>query len=265
MDTRFKPTKPLGAKMIIKMNDTQSIENVLKSKACEEFVLNNPNVKIYFITSRDGAAKKDPEEEYFSYDTSTKTERGVFLEEISGLKDEDKALIFHIRILREGIDIEGITGIYFTSWTDIIDFLQNFGRAIRLHKVDRDNLHNNIIKFNEYDKMIKPCGWIILPRLNMNDNSMFSDTQEILKELKNNWNYIPNQLTNITSWVTEPEEEPDTDEITKPDHRAKSLFDSDQDFIVEVWDAVEKNEKITLIKNTDVENINLILELFKTY
>jgi hypothetical protein len=262
MDPSFKPDLPLGAKMIVKMNDTETIEAVLISRTFQKFAKENKDVQIFFITSKHGAVTKSDNEEYFSYNTLTKKTREIFLEEINDLKDHEKAIIFHIRILREGIDVSGINGIYFTSWTDIIDFLQNFGRSVRLHPVDRKNLDKGIIKPDEYNKMIKPCGWIILPRLNPMDQDLIDATKEILRELKNNWGYIPNHLTNITTYSgNDDNSDDDVDTGSNSDHNPPVILEPNQNFVAEIWEEVLENGALSLEELMNVVNSNKISDM----
>ncbi len=106
-------------------------------------------------------------------------DRETFLRTLQGLEDEDEALIFHIDILSEGIDIPGITGVMPMNNMKLSKFLQTLGRATRLHPVDRTRLGTGEIKPCEFEKHIKPVAWLILPA--------YGDLKEELKGQFVNW------------------------------------------------------------------------------
>ena len=52
------------------------------------------------------------------------------------LRDCENALIFHYRILAEGIDVDGITGVYIMRAMGLAMLLQTIGRSVRTYKPD---------------------------------------------------------------------------------------------------------------------------------
>ena len=91
------------------------------------------------------------------------TRRSALLKEMRSLKDTDRAILIHIRILTEGIDLPSITGVMPFKDLNPICLFQTLGRAARLLREDRDNLYSGNILPNEVSKFIKPYCWLILP------------------------------------------------------------------------------------------------------
>jgi superfamily II DNA or RNA helicase len=110
--------------------------------------------------------------------------REVFLIKLQGLTDYDEAIIVHVRILSEGIDVPGITGIMPLNNLKKSTFLQTLGRAARLHLEDRRRLYANVMNSSELKKFVKPYAWVILPTYGELGSEIKADLVEIIKELR---------------------------------------------------------------------------------
>lgn len=80
--------------------------------------------------------------------------RDKFLKELKN--HEGKAIILHINILTEGIDVPDISGVMFIRNMGLTRFLQSIGRALRKHKGDYDK------SADTYKSWIKPYAWAII-------------------------------------------------------------------------------------------------------
>ena len=208
--TAFEEHKSLcksGAKLLVICKGTEHLEGICKSKYFINYCKSHPNINIYSVTSRFGAkVTKDFDKDSKLDDSEinkiiTRTE---MLKQIKSLNDSDDAIIFHIDILTEGIDVPGITGILPLTSLGTAKMLQNLGRATRLHKTDREKLtkkqlktnFSKINKFGEAEeslKYIKPYSYIILPNY----------TEENIEQ-RENWKEL---LQNIRSYGFKPSED----------------------------------------------------------
>jgi len=142
-----------GAKMLVVCKGQEHLNNILQHPELVRFRRIRPNLTIFDITSDSGARIND-----------IKVSRKDFLQRLKELKDGDEAIVFHVEILGEGIDVPGITGVMFLDNIKISKFLQNLGRATRLHHVDRRNLYNGDITPQNLEDFTKPYAYIICPQ-----------------------------------------------------------------------------------------------------
>jgi superfamily II DNA or RNA helicase len=154
-------SRDTGAKLLSVMVDRTALNTVVKDRRFQAFC-EAEGIKVFDITAGYGARIN-----------GKAVDRVAFIKELKNLKDYEKAIVLHVQILREGIDVSSFTGVLFTANVEIIEFLQNLGRATRLNPVDRKNLRNGIINFNEPEKFNKPYAWVIVPQYP--DNSTITD------------------------------------------------------------------------------------------
>jgi len=157
-DSACHPDGSSRGKMLVNSSGSTSMKEMLSSKTMKDFSIDS-NTKIYFIASHDDVLYKaiiNGEIKEF--------DREDWMDEVAALEREDAAIIFHIRILTEGIDLPNITGVLFTRPKDLIDFLQSIGRGLRRTVYDRNNiLHTKTVGQLEVEKQEKPYGYVILP------------------------------------------------------------------------------------------------------
>jgi hypothetical protein len=95
-------------------------------------------------------------------------DRQTFMNNLSALDlpsaDKQKVILFHVRILTEGIDIPTLTGVMLSNDKTATSFTQLVGRCARLFAMDRRELYNGNIKISDArKKFIKKYAWIIVP------------------------------------------------------------------------------------------------------
>ena len=156
----------IGAKMLVNTKGSEEQNEIINHPQIVEFLKNNPKVKIFDITSENG-----PRIKYYNNPNPKDTvKRSDFFKQLREMKDEEEVIILHIRILTEGIDVPGITGVMLMNNPTLSSFLQSLGRATRLHKIDRNKLYSGEIKSNELEKFIKPYAYVIVPKYGLLGN-----------------------------------------------------------------------------------------------
>lgn len=142
----------IGAKMLVVTKGTEHLNNIVNHPKMINELETRPNLVIFDITSV-----------YKPRINGVEVKRDEFLRRLQNLQDYEEAIILHVRILTEGIDVPGITGVMIMNDLSVSSFLQTVGRSTRLYKTDRMRLYNNQIKSDELEKFVKPFAWVIVP------------------------------------------------------------------------------------------------------
>lgn len=162
-----------SAKMLVVTKGTEHLNDIVNHPSIKRLQRTRPNLRIFDISS-----------EYKPRINGSEVKRDVFLSELQTMKDTDDALIFHVRILTEGIDVPGITGVMIMNNLELGPFLQTLGRATRLYKTDRENLYNGTIKPNDLEEFVKPYAWIIIPVYGVIGDDLRKNIQEMVYGLR---------------------------------------------------------------------------------
>jgi superfamily II DNA or RNA helicase len=184
-----------------------------------------PEHDIFTITSKTGAkinGKKIRREQF-----------------ISELKNRENCMIFHYDILSEGIDVDGITGVFLMRNLGLAKLLQTIGRAIRVYKPNPE---------------IKKQAWISVAVLNGDE-----DDKERVKFFIN---AIRNSGFDISAEdiveTGKPRHSPDDEGVDDAYSKIKNNFSSL--FITEVFHEIEDLEfwdDLSKVKTID-EKLNLL-------
>ena len=113
------------------------------------------------------------------------------------LEAKDKAIIFHVDMIGEGIDVPGITGIMPFRNCEESKLIQNIGRATRLHPEDRKRLYRDEIGVDDKTQWIKPYTWVIIPSYMIDSEGMESRFRVIIDRLRKEYGFVPQQHTVI--------------------------------------------------------------------
>lgn len=163
----------IGAKLLIVTKGTEHLNNLVNHPKMLEELETRPNLQIFDISS-----------EYKPRINGVIVKREEFLNRLQSLTDQDEALIFHVRILTEGIDVPGITGVMIMNNLSLSTFLQTLGRATRLYKKDRERLYSNAITYDELNKFVKAFAWIIVPVYGTIGEDLRKNIQDIVYSLR---------------------------------------------------------------------------------
>lgn len=199
--TAFEEHKTLcktGAKLLVICKGTEHLEGICNSKYFISYCNSHPTLSVYSVTSQFGAkvtrdlngdGKLDKDE------INKSIKRTEMLKQIKALKDSEDAIIFHIDILTEGIDVPGITAIIPLTPMSSSKMQQNLGRAERLHVIDREKLakkklSTDFSKLNKYGesiealKYVKPYCYIILPNYTEENIEQKENWKELILNLR---------------------------------------------------------------------------------
>ena len=231
----------IGAKLLVVAKGSDDLNDIVSHPRMARFMATRPNLRIFDISSK-----------YEPRINGEIVNREVFLKTLQGLGDTDEAIIFHIDILSEGIDVPGITGVMPMRSLGLAKFMQTLGRATRLHTLDRIKLYGNLIKSNELEDFVKPYAWVILPAYDILDEDSREKIQNIIHGLRGyDFNASEDIVIRNDSGSIRPEPLGGLNEAST---RAKALFEG----IINISHEIESKEEASELR---LEEFNLGLGL----
>lgn len=244
----------IGAKLLIVTKGSKHLNEITTHPRMQDFIETRPNLQIFDISSA-----------FQPRINGEVVRREEFLRKLQGLTDSDEAIILHIDILSEGIDVPGITGIMPMNNMGLGKFLQTLGRATRLHPRDREKLYSKTLTINDLNKFYKPYAWIIIPVYNELGEDLKEEIRDIIYALRDSgFNAAEDIFIKENKGSTMPKP---LKGVNKLDTRAKALFD----MTIEVTHEIEEKEvadKLALedfrLKETiEQESLEQIINLFE--
>jgi superfamily II DNA or RNA helicase len=163
----------IAPKLLVVTKGSEHLNQIVNHPKILEKLETSPNLRIFDITS---AHKPRINGEI--------VKREQFLSELQSMTDYDEAIILHVRILTEGIDVPGITGVIIMNDLSLSNFLQTIGRSTRLYSQDRTNLYSNKIKYDEIKRFVKPFAWIIIPVYGLIGDDLRTNIQSMIYSLR---------------------------------------------------------------------------------
>ena len=229
----------LGAKMLVVCKGEPSFAGLLKSELLQQLKADIPGLKIFGISTASGAYIDG----YIEMKNGFKE---LFMKSLRNMKDDEDAIIFHIDMIGEGIDVPGITGIMAFRELGAIKSSQTLGRAMRLCVEDRKNLYNGTIKPMEFKKMIKPYAWIVIPMCSVNEADMWERMKQLARDMRENLGYLPFEFASAEGMRGTKGElfTKETNEYAKtPDELRISHEIDDPEFLMLAGDLIDKAMK----------------------
>lgn len=142
----------IGTKLLVSVQGSNELEMIQNSTLLQDWCRAN-NIKTFAFSSRFGNFEDFIEE----------PNRNKVYENMKNLSDKEDAILLHIDILIEGIDLPSITGVLLLRHLNEVKLFQALGRALRLLKADRTRLYNGTLKPTDTKLFIKPHAYLILP------------------------------------------------------------------------------------------------------
>lgn len=176
----------IGAKLLVVCKGENTFGAFFDSKGFEEMKKNNPKVKFFGISSSFGA---------WIDGEQVPTQGGWYKEQfmlsLNNLKPEDNAVILHIDMLGEGIDVPGITGVLPFRDLGTIKSCQTLGRSMRLVLEDRESFYSGKRTARETEKMVKPFAWVVIPVYSMMHKDLKHRVMELAVKIRNEYGFMP--------------------------------------------------------------------------
>jgi superfamily II DNA or RNA helicase len=218
----------IGAKVLVVCRGQQDLIEMFKTTAFKEFKENHPEIHLFALSSEfgmlnDGEWYKPP---------VTNMKKHKMLSNLKKLPSEEQAIIFHVDMVGEGIDVPGITGVMPFRNCEMSKFVQNIGRAARLHSYDRKRFYNNEISPSDLTKYVKPYSWVIIPDFLVNSNGFADRFRGIINKLRNDYDVTKENV--LISNIEGMEQDEDIDVVNelnkKRNHSKSGITDFSHEF-----------------------------------
>jgi hypothetical protein len=236
------------AKLLVNCNSSGQMEDILNAEEFKSWVKayqqQNPKFKVFAICSNDSIS---------SQINGEKVTRNQFLSDLK--THDDDAIIFHIRILTEGIDVPDMTGIMLFQTPGLIKFLQTVGRATRLHPNDRAAFEKGEYTPADIDKMWKKYAWIIIPKIgtSITEREFVDSVAQYVIGMRD-WGYEPSELIVHEEWGRVIKDNAVDGQNTSDKKDTPFVAD-----IIQKWNVYNEDEKWA---NSDKDDLNSITDVF---
>jgi len=170
----------IGNKMIVSSEGSDELNIVQESLEFKNWC-NTNHVRVFSFSSKYGA--------FIDFEKSNRDEVYEAMKKIS---DQEDAILLHIDILTEGINLPSITSILLLRNLNEIGLFQTLGRGLRLTKVDRQGLYSGqITKEQILNKVknpalpplfVKQYAYLILP---LHFEKMDTSCEDMKKTIQN--------------------------------------------------------------------------------
>lgn len=231
----------IGAKIIVGANGIEEMEKIYFGilKYCQDNV-----VHALAISSKSG------------YVNGTKVSNTEFFKALYALKDNEDALIFNVDMLGEGINLPSITGVMPLRNLGLIKLLQLFGRALRLHPLDRGRLYSGTLEPGDYKNYVKPYGHLVIPE-HLTMISEHRDMKSIIRSVYNEYETPVEQMVIQDKYQDNRPE--DGTPMTKQEDDDGKRYDLDHD-ILDIVSAISQQILEDKLANMSLqERIDYIL------
>jgi hypothetical protein len=208
----------LGAKLLITTTGNLEMQELINDQLFQEHCKAN-NIHVFAFSA-----------EYGSFYNFEKLDRQIIIKKMDELKDTDDAILMHIDILTEGIDLPSITGVMPFRELNKVKMLQTIGRSARLLLKDRIDLYNGVLQPKDYDNYIKPYCWIVIPRF-FKSLGDFDTMKNIIKTIINTYEVPVEEYSVINNYKAINND--DLDRITEIDKSTRKDKESDLIYLIE--------------------------------
>jgi superfamily II DNA or RNA helicase len=224
------------AKLLVNCNDSDQLIAIVESAEFKQFAAQqqilDPNFKVFYISSVTG----------YNGDKSKNKEQ--FVRDLN--EHNGPAVILHIKMLTEGIDVPDMSGIMVMGSMGKSRFLQTLGRATRLALADRTAFETDLYFPDEWENMVKPFSYVIVPVFSDSGDDLKEEICDLVEELRSA-GFDPSEdiIVSVEKGVAQPEE---IDPACEPDaKKLKSMYN----LIVEIKHVIESEEDASLRRSTE--------------
>jgi superfamily II DNA or RNA helicase len=220
-----------NAKLLINCNDSEQLTHIVESKEFTAFVNTEmqagKNFKLFYICSATGYnGDKDRNKEQFVKDLNS---------------HNGPALVLHIRMLTEGIDVPDMTGIMVMRSMNKSRFLQSLGRATRLTTADRSAFLNGQYGPGDLKSMTKPYAYVVVPVFTDSGDDLQAEIISYVEQLRDH-GFDPREDV-IVSSERGTEKFDDIDTACEPEPKTlKSLYNA----LIKIEHFIEDEESAAL-------------------
>ena len=240
----------IGAKLLVSCNGSKELKEIIASVPFRDWC-NDNNIKVFSFSTNDEVGYR------FNFKEVTRTE---LFSKMNDLTDNEDAIIFHIDILTEGIDLPSITGVMPLRNLNQSKLIQTIGRATRLIVHDRKELYSGNIKPNDSKSYVKPYCWFLVPQL-FETLGDYNSMKRLLRDIMNSYDVRPEEFASMDRFIANFEavlpKVTSDDEVTRREKEC-DLSHIFEDIYLSDWDAM-------ISKMTDDEKFAYIKKELEAY
>lgn len=244
----------IGAKILVVCRGQQDLIEMVKTQTFKDFRALHPDVHVFALSSEFGLLNDDIH--YRAPVTNSK--KFKFLKKLVKLPESDRCIIFHVDMVGEGINVPGITGVMPFRNCELSKFVQNIGRAARLHNDDRKRFYASEITPKETNKYIKPYSWIIIPTFLANSEGFADRFKGIISRLRDEYGITKENV--LVSNERGLSDDDDIDTVNDINKKRKHT-DSKIDGFVNEFESMSCLERIIFDDKTEQRQKEIVSEL----
>lgn len=228
--------KLIGTKLLVCCDSSKQLRKIVKSISLQEFC-KEQNIKLFAVSSY--AEIGD------SVNGKPINSRNDILNMMFDLDETEDAILLHVDILSEGIDLPSLTGVMILRKTISEESLiQTVGRGTRLHPNDRSRIKHSQLMPKAFSKYVKPQCWVVIPN--------FVTDEPFIKQTLNNTFGVPHSpvvnFSRVNEYLADANNEADAlnslDDLETKNREGKlaSYYD-----INLYWESLSEEEQISFL------------------
>jgi len=267
----FDPDK-LGAKLLVIVRGQKELKGLFGYNEERKTLFNNtktlnelrekyPRVKLYALSTDFGVLIDG---KFYSSPVSNSNKED-FLYSLYDILDNDDAIIFHYDMISEGIDVPGITGLLpLRNIESKTKFIQNLGRAVRIHPVDRSRIENKELSPKDRNNYIKPHAHVILPCCFQDKEDFIEKYANIIEAFRSDYEFKSGEIVSNERQSPNPV---DTDEDGQPPEVVVIAKDAIDDFYhlreeesMTMQEIIQASSLFRFLRNGDFSVIEMLGE-----
>lgn len=237
----------IGAKLLVTTTGNKEMFELHNDPVFRDYCKEN-NITVFAFSSAEGI--------YHDFLPITRNEA---LDGMAKLETEEDAILLHIEILTEGIDLPSITGVMPFRELNTTKLLQTIGRGARLLKADRVRLYSGELAPMDWSAYIKPCCWVILPEhfRSLGNSQAMKNT---IKDIVNTYDIPVEEYTAIDRYLAETDS--DVPRIT-PRDSSNRRKDKETTLIHTVEDVMSERFSMFHAALSPIVALNKIMQALK--
>ena len=122
---------------------------------------------------------------YGAFIGEKKVDRETFFQALKdwGADKAKKFIVFHYKILSEGIDVRGLTHSILLRNLGIVEMAQTIGRVIRMDRQDTKSIQDGTLLAGNFHMYNKPCGFVSVPVPSNSNSKIVARLQKVTNSI----------------------------------------------------------------------------------
>jgi len=251
-----------AGQILFTLPDRKVLHNVLCSVKFKEFRAEHPEIYLGGICSTEHTEKDGDRGGIWFNGSSTPERSGTakkekWLLQVQEIKAGTRAIILHVDMIAEGIDIPSLTAVCPMRTMSDLKKTQTYGRASRLDKYEKIAWYKGTLK-REFFK--KKNAWLIIPSVGMTTSAVQAEHEDLINFLRTKYNVkIAEAIFDEDGGL--PLGKPGPGPINPPDPKAKIAMTALRQYI----DILESKTIASVSNGTIMHNLMSLAILSELY